>query len=259
VISAVMDVIAKSAYGFALLYFRLYFDKKLAQSGINTDEFAQFSKDAISKNRPAEKPVYDPYFDVGSPRHQGCYREEPCYNVYPKERFDDDDYADLQRPKSSTDFKAYAPALNEGMASPLQQRIRMSKQKRQRPRDSAHDEEHNGYNDGHHNGYNERDGNECYSDEPYDDDRYKEQYSLPRRHHAPDPREMSREEARYWQDERFDRRQSMHRVPSSGSSIGRPTQFNHLREMMAESKKPAPAPPSLYSSRGAESGRPASR
>lgn len=128
---------------------------------------------------------------------------------------------------------------------------------------------------------------------------------------------MSREEARYWQDERFDRRQSMHRVPSSGSSIGRycslvsrilsadiqihifsiqsspcmtllfwswscffkslsidpppppsplpppphphphhpplprgrPTQFNHLREMMAESKKPAPAPPSLYSSR----------
>ena len=41
VISAVMDVIAKSAYGFALLYFRLYFDKKLAQSGINTDEFAQ--------------------------------------------------------------------------------------------------------------------------------------------------------------------------------------------------------------------------
>jgi hypothetical protein len=81
VISAVMDVIAKSAYGFALLYFRLYFDKKLAQSGINTEEFAEFSKVAISrKNRPAERDYqsreYHSYGGMGSPNYQVCIRTQ---------------------------------------------------------------------------------------------------------------------------------------------------------------------------------------
>ena len=37
IITCVMDIFAKSAYGFALLYFRLYFDKKLEQSGIDAE------------------------------------------------------------------------------------------------------------------------------------------------------------------------------------------------------------------------------
>ncbi len=37
VITAVLDVFAKSAYGFALLYFRIYFDKKLEQSGVDVE------------------------------------------------------------------------------------------------------------------------------------------------------------------------------------------------------------------------------
>jgi hypothetical protein len=47
IITAVMDVFAKSAYGFALLYFRLYFDKKLVQSGVDAEEFAKFSQETI--------------------------------------------------------------------------------------------------------------------------------------------------------------------------------------------------------------------
>jgi len=84
VISAVMDVIAKSAYGFALLYFRLYFDKKLIQAGVDAEDFHQFSKEAIQKVRDNKKAARDPYGssygDGGFDRYSGgpydSYRDE---------------------------------------------------------------------------------------------------------------------------------------------------------------------------------------
>jgi hypothetical protein len=43
IVYCVTDVMAKSAYGFALLYFRLYFDKKLVEAGVNHEDFKAFS------------------------------------------------------------------------------------------------------------------------------------------------------------------------------------------------------------------------
>jgi hypothetical protein len=54
VLLSVGDVFAKSAYGFALLYFRLYFDKKLSQSGIEVDEFDEFSRVEMCKKKDAK-------------------------------------------------------------------------------------------------------------------------------------------------------------------------------------------------------------
>ena len=51
VLLSIGDVFAKSAYGFALLYFRLYFDKKLSQSGIEVDEFDEFSRVEMCKKK----------------------------------------------------------------------------------------------------------------------------------------------------------------------------------------------------------------
>lgn len=127
VISAVMDVIAKSAYGFALLYFRLYFDKKLIQAGVDAEDFHQFSKVAIStmKHRPSDKYSYDWYDRSGrsstNHHHDKHQDHDSCYN----ERLDDEDYDDLRRCAGSTDLKAFAPAIE---FSPLQERIRISKQ-----------------------------------------------------------------------------------------------------------------------------------
>ena len=70
-----MDVFAKSAYGFALLYFRLYFDKKLVQSGVDAEDFHQFSKEIICKGKP--KRVNDggngKYGGDGNNVHNGYY------------------------------------------------------------------------------------------------------------------------------------------------------------------------------------------
>ena len=82
VISAVMDVIAKSAYGFALLYFRLYFDKKLIQAGVDAEDFHQFSKEAMQnpssrvKRQELEQAGdgYDRYGGYGP--SGGRYRDE---------------------------------------------------------------------------------------------------------------------------------------------------------------------------------------
>mmetsp|Transcript_1896 Transcript_1896/g.3418 ORF Transcript_1896/g.3418 Transcript_1896/m.3418 type:complete len:420 (+) Transcript_1896:47-1306(+) len=45
VFHCILDVIAKSCYGFALLYFKVFFDKKLAASGVDEEEFQKFSKE----------------------------------------------------------------------------------------------------------------------------------------------------------------------------------------------------------------------
>nr|AHH02113.1 protein 84 [synthetic construct] len=48
VLHCILDVIAKSCYGYALLYFRVYFDKKLITSGMNEEEFTKLSKDIVT-------------------------------------------------------------------------------------------------------------------------------------------------------------------------------------------------------------------
>jgi hypothetical protein len=51
VIMALLDVFAKSVYGFALLYFRIYFDKKLLQAGIPKEDFDRFSNQTPTPNQ----------------------------------------------------------------------------------------------------------------------------------------------------------------------------------------------------------------
>ncbi|EKX33442.1 hypothetical protein GUITHDRAFT_120390 [Guillardia theta CCMP2712] len=54
ILHCILDVIAKSCFGFVLLHFKMYFDKKLLESGVHEDEFAEYSKE-VSKHRE-EKP-----------------------------------------------------------------------------------------------------------------------------------------------------------------------------------------------------------
>jgi len=48
VFHCLLDVIAKSCYGFALLYFKVFFDKKLIAAGVDEEEFHKFSKDVTT-------------------------------------------------------------------------------------------------------------------------------------------------------------------------------------------------------------------
>ena len=41
-------------YGFALLYFKIYFDKKLIESGVDEEEFAKFSKGVVTNKNKDE-------------------------------------------------------------------------------------------------------------------------------------------------------------------------------------------------------------
>uniref|UniRef100_A0A7S0EDV8 Uncharacterized protein n=1 Tax=Hanusia phi TaxID=3032 RepID=A0A7S0EDV8_9CRYP len=55
VFHCILDVIAKSCYGFALLYFKMYFDKKLIESGVDEEEFAKFSKEVVTHKNKDEQ------------------------------------------------------------------------------------------------------------------------------------------------------------------------------------------------------------
>ncbi|EKX54449.1 hypothetical protein GUITHDRAFT_99928 [Guillardia theta CCMP2712] len=70
----ILDVIAKSVYGFALLYFKMYFDKKLIESGIDEDDFAKFSK-VVTTHRSEEKQKRKPAVSQ-SPK---MYYDEAAY------------------------------------------------------------------------------------------------------------------------------------------------------------------------------------
>jgi len=39
VLHCLLDVVTKNCYGFALLFFKTYFDKKLVEAGVNEDDF----------------------------------------------------------------------------------------------------------------------------------------------------------------------------------------------------------------------------
>jgi hypothetical protein len=91
VLLSIGDVFAKSAYGFALLYFRLYFDKKLSQSGIEVDEFDEFSrvemckkKDANGMEEGANSGVYGGY-DQEESQYGERYMEEGPRDRYIEE------------------------------------------------------------------------------------------------------------------------------------------------------------------------------
>ena len=97
----VFDVIAKSAYGFAMLYFRLYFDKKLLQAGVTKDDFHKFEVEAMQRRAPKSSP------------YTGGYSGEDKY-YYP------DEEADIDYLKQ--------PPMSPG-GTRLVDKIRMSKQK----------------------------------------------------------------------------------------------------------------------------------
>jgi len=67
----ILDVIAKSVYGFALLYFKMYFDKKLIESGVDEDDFAKFSKE-VTTHREDKK------YKKQAPNSPGDYYDEPA-------------------------------------------------------------------------------------------------------------------------------------------------------------------------------------
>ena len=50
ILHVMLDVIAKSSYGFALMFFRNSFDKKLARKGIEIDRFSAAAKEQMMYN-----------------------------------------------------------------------------------------------------------------------------------------------------------------------------------------------------------------
>eukprot|EP00960_Hanusia_phi_P068266 766801-Hanusia_phi.AAC.4 len=70
----ILDVLAKPCYGFALLYFKMYFDKKLIESGVDEEDFAKYSKvtsmhvseDQHHKKHTLEEDEIDDIFGGGS-------------------------------------------------------------------------------------------------------------------------------------------------------------------------------------------------
>ncbi|EKX45952.1 hypothetical protein GUITHDRAFT_107988 [Guillardia theta CCMP2712] len=49
-----MMMMNRLGYGFALLYFKMYFDKKLIESGVDEEEFAKFSKEVVTNKNKDE-------------------------------------------------------------------------------------------------------------------------------------------------------------------------------------------------------------
>ena len=119
ILTAVMDVFAKSAYGFALLYFRLYFDKKLVQSGVDAEDFHKFSQEALRK--PGRK-------SSDEHRHKDRYMDNYSDNLSDHHRDEEAGFTGDFRPRHPHMPPPRDPH-NRSNPDALQNRIRQSLKK----------------------------------------------------------------------------------------------------------------------------------